>query len=388
MKQTEIVVKIEKIVPNGYGLAFAEGLTVFVSLAVAGDQVRIKINQQKGKIAFAEILEIIEPAPARVEPKCQYFGRCGGCDFQQMSYKAQLEAKVGIIQDCLKRIGKIEYEGEIQIIASPQEYGYRARAQWHADTRAKKIGYFRRNSHDILDIENCPILTDSLQKTLVNLRADLNWEEFWAEKIEIETAHAGDKVSIYSAEIIEPTVKLSFEAKGERYFYDAHSFFQGNPFLVEDLIEIATKNAQGELALDLYCGVGLFSLPLARRFKQVLGIEANEKSIEFAQQNAEQARLSNLEFFSQNVNEWLSENKLQNVDFVLLDPPRTGVESETIKALLNLKPTQISYVSCDPATLARDLKMLSESYQIESITALDLFPNTHHVETVVRMKIR
>ncbi len=108
------------------------------------------IREKKGKLAFAEIVEIIEPASERIEPKCQYFGRCGGCDFQQMSYKTQLEAKVGIIQDCLRRIGKIDFEGEIPIIASPHEFGYRARAQWHADTRTKKIGYFRRNSHDII----------------------------------------------------------------------------------------------------------------------------------------------------------------------------------------------------------------------------------------------
>ncbi len=231
-------------------------------------------------------------------------------------------------------------------------------------------------------------MTEPLQSTLQNLRQNLNWEEFWAEKIELETASSADKVSIYSTEIIEPTEELSFTAKGEQYFYDAHTFFQGNPFLIEDLIEVATKEAEGETALDLYCGVGLFSLPLARKFKQVLGIEANEKSIEFVRKNAENARLSNLEFNNQNVSDWLSENELKNVDFVLLDPPRTGAESDTIKALLNLKPTQISYVSCDPATLARDLKILGESYEIESITALDLFPQTHHIETVVRLKLK
>jgi 23S rRNA (uracil1939-C5)-methyltransferase len=380
--------KIERLVPNGYGLAFAEGLTFFVSLAAPGDRVRVKIDHQKGKLVFAEIVEIIEPSPERIIPKCQYFGICGGCDFQQLSYQAQLTAKVEILRDCLKRIGKIEFTGEIPIIASPQDFAYRARAQWHADTRTRKLGYFRRNSHQIIDIENCPILTDQLQNKLADLRQNLNWAEFWAENVEIESANSADRVSLYSTEIIEPTDELLFTANDEQYFYDAQTFFQGNPFLIEDLIKLAVGDATGETALDLYCGVGLFSLPLARKFKEVVGIEADEKSIEFARRNAENARLSNLEFFNQNVSEWLSENESSEVDFVLLDPPRSGAEKETIEAILKLKPVKISYVSCDPATLARDLRILTESYRIESITALDLFPQTHHVETIVRLKIK
>lgn len=385
MRQEEKVVKIEKIVPNGYGLAFAEGLTIFVSLAASGDTVRIRIREKKGKVAFAEIVEIIEASPDRITPPCQYFGKCGGCDFQQMSYTAQLEAKVGIIQDCLKRIGKIDFQGEIKIIGSPRELGYRSRAQWHADTRNKKIGYFKRFSNQIIDVESCPILDEKLQETLSNLRESLNWTEFWAETIEIETATNGEKVSLYSNEIIEPTEKISFEASGNRYFYNAESFFQGNQSLIEELVKIAIENAEGKTALDLYCGVGLFALPLARNFEKVIGIEANEKAIEFAKENVDLARLANAQFYAENVGEWLTENSPQEVDFILLDPPRSGTEKETIEQILKLKPAQISYVSCDPATLARDLRILTEDYSIESITALDLFPQTHHVETVVRL---
>lgn len=388
MKQEEIVVKIEKIVPNGYGLAFAEGLTVFVSLAAKGDHLRVRIREKKGKVAFAEIVEIIEPSPERITPPCQYFGKCGGCDFQQMSYQTQLEAKIGIIQDCLRRIGKVSYEGEIKIIGSPNEFSYRSRAQWHADTRNQRIGYFRRFSNQIIDVETCPILDEKLQETLANLRQNLNWTEFWAEAVEIETATNGEKVSLYSTEIIETTEKISFEVLENRYFYNAESFFQGNLSLIETLIKVAIDEAQGETALDLYCGVGLFSLPLARNFSKVIGIEANEKAIDFARENAELARLENVEFYAENTSEWLTENQLQKIDFILLDPPRSGTEKATIENILKLKPTQISYVSCDPATLARDLRILTEAYSIESITALDLFPQTHHIETVVRLKLK
>ncbi|HRH46424.1 MAG TPA: methyltransferase domain-containing protein, partial [Pyrinomonadaceae bacterium] len=296
------------------------------------------------------------------------------------------EAKIAILNDCLKRIAKIDFQGEIPIIASPNEFGYRSRAQWHADTRNHKIGYFKRYSHNVIDVESCPILEVKLQETLSNLRQNLNWAEFWAEFVEIETATNGEKVSVYSAEIIEPTEKISFEALGNRYFYDAESFFQGNPSLIEPLIKTAIDVEKGTNALDLFCGVGLFSLPLAQRFERIIGIESNEKAVDFAKENAELARLGNTEFFAENVGDWLTENNLQEVDFVLLDPPRSGAEKATIEAVLKLAPNRISYVSCDPATLARDLKMLTEKYEIESITAIDLFPQTHHIETVVKLK--
>jgi 23S rRNA (uracil1939-C5)-methyltransferase len=151
---------------------------------------------------------------------------------------------------------------------------------------------------------------------------------------------------------------------------------------------LATKDASGTLALDLYCGVGLFTLPLARKYERVLGVEGYDKAIDYAEKNAENARLANVEFFREDVADWLKENSenLKNLDFLLLDPPRAGTEKETVEGIINLQPKQISYVSCEPATLARDLKILCESnYRIESITAIDLFPQTHHIETVVRL---
>ena len=373
------------------GLAFAENLTVFVALSAKGDKLRVKINQIKGKTAFAEIVEITEPSADRTAPRCPYFGSCGGCDFQQLNYQAQLDAKVGIVRDCLSRIGKIIYEPEIPIIASPKPYEYRSRAQWHVDTRKKKIGYFQRKSHDIIDVETCPIIVPELGEILTELRETIVWESFWSEIVEIETASAGGKVSIYSNEIIEPTDEISFDANGETYRHDATSFFQGNPFLIEQLTEAAIKGANGANALDLYCGVGLFTLPLARKFETVIGVEGYEKAVDFAEKNVEQARLSNVEFKRENVGEWLKDNaeKLKNIDFVLLDPPRAGTEKETIESLLQISPKRISFVSCEPSTLARDLKILTENdYLIESITAFDLFPQTHHVETVVRLRVK
>lgn len=373
--------------PRGLGLGFAEKLTVFVPLAVEGDHLRVRLNEVKGRIAFAGIIDFIAPSPDRVDPPCPYFGACGGCDFQQMTYPAQLEAKIGIIRDCLHRIGKIEYEGNIDIIGSPEEFGYRSRAQWHIDTAAKKIGYFKRGSHDVIDIAQCPILTPGLEKTLKELRETIEWDSFWGERLEIEAASGdGGVISIYGEELIEPTDEISFTTAGEKYFYSARSFFQGNQFLVEKLVETAVGDAAGERALDLYCGVGLFSIPLARTFGEVIGVEGNGAAVELAEKNAGHAGLGNIEFFSAGVGVFLHETRPKNVDFVLLDPPRAGTERGVIDTIIKMKPAAISYVSCEPSILARDLRIfLDAGFSIDSITALDLFPQTHHVETVARL---
>lgn len=381
-----VTVKIEKIVPNGFGLAFGEKLTLFVPLSATGDELNVKIVKIQGRTAFAEIVEILKPSADRTKPECSYFGTCGGCNFQHLNYGAQLDAKAAILQDCLKRIGKIDYEGEINIIPSPREYNYRARAGWHLDAETKHIGYYKRRSHEVIDAKECPILVPELEKKLNELRKTIDWRDFNGKRPLIEAAAANGKVSVYSTDILEPTAEICFEANDERYFYDAAGFFQGNNLLVEKLIETATDGAGGELALDLYCGVGLFTLPLARKFGKVFGIEANKRAVELAGKNVEQARLENVRFFDYSVSDFLIQDS-EAVDFVLLDPPRSGTENGTIEKLIALKPNEISYVACEPSMLARDLrKLLDAGYTIDSITALDLFPQTDHVETVVRLR--
>ncbi len=382
-------VSIEKIVPNGFGLAFAENLTVFVPLSVKGDKVRVKIYQLKGKTAFADIVEIVEPSSERVEPLCKYFGKCGGCSFQQMNYSAQLSAKISILRDCLSRIGKIDYQKEIDIIPSPNEFEYRSRAQWHLDTRRRKFGYFERNSHRVIDVENCPILTPELNETLTELRTDVEWNSFLEEIIDIESANSGDAVSVFSDEIIEPTKDIVFHSNGFEFAYSSNIFFQGNQFLIEKLVGLSTSEFSGEIALDLYSGVGLFTLPLSKSFSKVIAVEAYGRAVDFAEKNAENARVENVEFSRETVIDFLEENSkdLKNVDFVLLDPPRSGTEKGMIEKLAGLQPRSIIYVSCEPSILARDLSILTKSgYTIASITAIDLFPQTSHVETVVRLK--
>ncbi len=373
--------------PRGLGLAFAEKLTVLVPLSVPGDDLRVRLVGVKKRMAFAEIVEIKQPGPQRIAPPCEYFGRCGGCDFQQVNYAAQLEAKVGIIKDCLHRIGKIEHDTDIPIIPSPQQFNYRSRARWHIDRDQKAIGYFARDSHDVIDIAACPILTPELGTVLENTRASIEWETLWAERSEIEAATGEDgRVSIASEEFIESPAELSFAVNGDTYTYSSDTFFQANKSLIGELINVAIGGASGEMAFDLYCGVGLFTLPLARHFGTVLAVEENTTAVDFAKRNVAAAGLDNAKVVAKSVNKFLSENKTKKIDFILIDPPRAGTEKHVINAIAALKPAQISYVSCEPSILARDLRILIDAgYAIKQITALDLFPQTHHVETVVRL---
>ncbi len=380
-------VDVKKIIPNGLGLCFAEKLTVFVPLAVEGDELRVEIRKLQGRTAFARIVEVTKPSEDRVEPECEYFGVCGGCDFQQMSYESQLEAKVGILRDSLKRIGKIDFDEEIPIIRSPKEYGYRLRSQWHLDTRREKIGYFKRQSHEVVEVKSCPVLVPKLEKTLQDMQENLEYGTFFAEEINVEAASGKNGVSVYSEELIEPTTEIYHEFNDKKYFFNARSFFQGNEFLINELVETATGNSSGENALDLFCGVGLFSLALAENFEGVVGVEADKKAVKFAKKNAEYARVSNVAFYGERIKSFLDENEFDEVDLILLDPPRSGVKRKTLEKIAELNANQITYVSCNPSTLARDLEILiTEEYKIKKITTLDLFPQTHHVETVVHLE--
>ncbi len=388
--KTELLdVTIEKIVPNGYGIGHTDGLTLLVPLVAPGDRVRVSTGKRNGSLVFAQVEEILEPSPLRIKPGCKYFGKCGGCNFQQMSYDEQLKAKVGIIEDCLHRIAKMENPPEIEITPS-EPWRYRARANWHADTTNKKVGYFYRNSNKVCDIDECPILTRPLQKELQLIRSGMHWEELWSNMAHIDAASAGEAVSVYSSEFADEPAEIIWEDREIKYAYNARVFFQGNPYVTPKLIEAATKNLSGDLALDLYCGVGLFSLPLARAFSKVIGVESNSESIGFAKINAERNGLGNLEFFSGDVGSWLKENseKLAGLDVLLLDPPRIGVEKDVIRSIIELSPKEIVYVSCDPATLARDLRALFEKYELREIAAFDMFPQTHHVETIAKLKTK
>lgn len=379
-------VEVERILPGGMGLAHAGGKTVFVSLAAPGDRVRVAVERRQGDVLFASIVEIITPSPVRVEPPCPYFGRCGGCDFQQLTYDAQLAAKAEMIRDCLHRIARLENVPEFVVTGSPNNWRYRMRATWQIDQDERTIGYYERGSRRVCDVVDCAVLKPELQEKLEEVRGT-EWSQFPPELKHLDVVAGENGVSFAPAFAEFETKELALTVRGEVYSYNAESFFQINPSLLGQLIDFALRDASGETVLDLYCGVGLFTLPLARGFKNVIGVEANPAAARFARRNLQRAGLTNARVMTATVTDWFRSSNPGSVDFVLLDPPRAGAESAVIKGILDAEPREISYVSCDPATLARDLrKLLTGGYAIASIAAFDLFPQTHHVETVVRFR--
>ncbi len=380
-----MLVEIERILPGGLGLAHADGKTVFVSLAAPGDRVRVRVEREQGNVLFASIVEIITPSPVRIEPPCPYFGRCGGCDFQQLNYEAQLAAKSEMIRDCLHRIARLENVPEVVVTPSPDDWRYRMRATWQTDQDEQKIGYYERGSRRVCDVVDCAVLRPELQAKLEEVRAT-EWSQFPPDLKHLDVVAGEESVSFAPAFANFHTRELSLNVRGEIYRYNAEGFFQINRSLLAPLIEFAVGHASGESALDLYSGVGLFTLPLSRQFQRVTAVEANPTAVRFARRNLQDAGLDNARVIAAGVAEWFRNGSVSDVKFVLLDPPRAGAESAVIKGILNLHPPQISYVSCDPATLARDLKKLvAGGYTIDSIRGFDLFPQTHHVETVVRL---
>jgi 23S rRNA (uracil1939-C5)-methyltransferase len=382
-------VEIERLVPGGAGMAHARGLTVFVPLAAPGDKLRVTVERVKGRVAFAALTEVLAPGRDRVEPPCPYFGRCGGCDFQQLTYEAQLAAKVEIIRDCLRRIARLTPPDQIPITPSPAVWRYRARARWQHDARARHLGYYELASHRVVDVAECPVVVPELQIALARLRATLAAD---ATRIgaarEFEAVAGDDGVSLVPPlDEREATERVRVVA-GESYRFDAACFFQINHALLDALVNAATEGEAGDAAVDLYCGVGLFTLPLARRFAHVTGVEANAAAAAYARRNLAEASLSNAEIKNAQVGEWLARRARNRapVDLVLLDPPRAGAEHGAVESLLALRPRRIVYVSCDPATLARDLRELTtHGYALASVEAFDVFPQTHHVETIARL---
>ena len=396
-------VTIERILPGGLGLAHADGKTLMVALAAPGDRVRVRVDRVKGNVGFASIIEVLEPSPARIAPPCPYFGSCGGCDFQQLTYEAQLSAKVEIIKDCLHRIGRINTVPDFNITPAPNQWRYRSRAQWQYDSVRQRLGYFESVSRNVCDVSECAVLVPELQQSLETLRHEMS-EGLLPDDARYFRAVVGDQGVSVASGVRSPSVsegnpqEISRSINEVSYRFNAESFFQANNDLLPQLIERAIGDASGDTAIELYSGVGLFTLPLSRRFQHVIAVEENPDAASFARENLANAGLTNVEIANADVSEWLnrevaaprSEKRRQaaalQIDFLLLDPPRVGAESRVIDGILQLSPKQICYVSCDPATLARDVrKIIAGGYSLDSLAAFDMFPQTHHVETIAKL---
>jgi 23S rRNA (uracil1939-C5)-methyltransferase len=417
-----IVVKIERLAYGGEAVARHQGLAVFVQGGAPHETLRVRIIERKKSFARGIIEEIIEPSAARREPLCQYVGECGGCQFQHITYAEQLEAKVGFIRDALKRTGQIDWPNEIKI-HSASEFHYRLRAKIkiardpfesrsllrlpdnpgsRSTTDGVRIGFNRSNSHVVCDVERCEILLPELNEALQSIRQHIQSDTIGKRSNEIEIAlseisnpdcHTQPtlrKVSISTPLSGFSSADIQRKVAGSIYQFSPSSFFQVNALLLDEFVREATGSEKGDFALDLYAGVGLFTIQLARNFKRVIGVESDSRSVDYAKVNISLNEVPNAAVVSHRVGQWLehfiSQRNLQTPDLVLLDPPRSGA-AEAVELLARIQPGQIHYVSCDPNTLARDLKkLLAHNYKLERIVAFDMFPQTYHVETLAFIK--
>lgn len=391
---------VEKLVYGGDGLARDNGQVTLLPLVLPGERVEAAIIEKKPQIQRARLHQVLEASPDRIFPPCPHFGPCGGCHYQHIRYPAQIEQKLAILRETLQRIGRIPPPDNIGVISGP-EFGYRNRIQLHLDGR--NVGYHEMGSKELRDVEACPIASPKLNQTLAAIRTmarDRRWPNF-LQTIELFTNETEVQVNVLAA--AKPVARrffdwcatdipgflngsLDYTAAGIPYRVSADAFFQVNRFLVDPLVEAALDGAEGAAGLDLYSGAGLFALPLGRRVEKVTAVESGASAIRDLQYNATRVGLT-IDAVQSQVETYLRAQS-GPWDFVLADPPRTGLGKHATQALLALRPRKLHIVSCDPATLARDLAVLLPAYDLDSLTLVDLFPQTFHIETLAKLRLK
>ena len=424
-------VTVERMIPGGKGIAFLEKKAVFLPLVVPGDRIRIRQVADRG--SYLEVLdsELVQASPDRQQPPCPYFGRCGGCDFQQMNPRRQLDSKAEILTDALHHVGRIR-GAESRIVLNPSPVTvYRNRLQLKVLSRNGKVswGFFERASHRVVEIDRCRIATDALWAILPDLQAFLERspmtlacltevEIFQGDEqeslIDLKLKPGTDNLSLFKRDLLagrfdwgSRTVSLYLSRSQKRtlrvlgpgfvhktvgewkFRVSRGSFFQVNDFMLQSLSQRATQGPGGSRALDLFCGVGFFTLPLATKFDQVWAVDQNAAAILDIESNARANRCRNCRIFHRDLDTFLRDRRrdLEEVDLVLLDPPRSGIPKTTVGRVADLKAPRVVYVSCDPSTLARDLAIfLGRGYAVESLEIVDLFPQSHHLEAIARLK--
>lgn len=364
---------------GGEGLSRLEGKVVLTPFVMTGEVVRAEIERAKNDLWRGRLVEVIEPAASRVTPGCPYFGRCGGCQYQHIDYPAQVEQKRVILREVLQRVGKIEFAGEIGAI-SGEPWQYRNRVQVHIQDG--KIGYFAQGSRELCAIDHCPISSARLNQAIgklagMDLRGISAAVELFTNETDVQV-NVVDRVPRHVLGILA-SLGVTTPIPYERFRVSRNSFFQVNRFLIDRLVDCAIGDARGDWAVDLYAGVGLFSRKLAERFAKVTAVETGGSAFRDLQENFGQDAVH------ANVEDYLAQLE-GKPDLILADPPRAGLGRRVVRELARIRAPRLTIVSCDPATLARDLRgLIAENYRIEKITLADLFPQTFHLETVVEL---
>ncbi len=435
----EVEVKVEKLVAGGDGLGRFEGIPLFIPRSAPGDRLRVRLTDRRPDYGRAEIVEILEPGPGRREAPCPHFERCGGCDLQHLEDDLQTRLKVAAVLETLSRLGGVKLEGPPKVrleVHTAGHWGYRLRTQFHTrgggaglgeagtgeagerDEGARgdaespvRIGYYERGTNDLVPITACPILVPELESLIpvvpaklaaaggrIPRRVDLAAGGL-SGAIPVRTEGTGAAPGgsaatgpVTSAPKVDGLphgeIRLTVPLPGGEsydYAYDARCFFQAHRDLVPKLVQLAVGDWRGEQAFDLYAGVGLFALPLAGRYAGVTAVEGDSIAARYARRNARTHDLdSKIEVQHLALESWIGYLP-DSPDRVLVDPPRDGLSTTVRRALRDSRPARLTYVSCHPATLARDIRAMADTFRLESLDLLEMFPQTGHMEAVAQL---
>lgn len=430
MSETTIKLRVEKLIYGGAGLARLEGKAVFVPLSLPGELVEANVTEDRGSYANAELTNVLEASGDRCDAPCPYFGSCGGCHYQHADYSAQIRMKTAILREAFERarISDIPEPGTL----SAEPFGYRNRVRLHVQPDPFSLCYKYRNSHRNLPVRTCPIAAPLLQSAIEVLNQNGSAFGFGAWVKEVELFVAGETqllasfftdrpegiakqalaacwprlqkllpamigVAVFSTSKTRAPGRLLIHLGEKSLLYpslDLHyrvgfgSFFQTNRLLIDALVLLVTDGEQGDRVWDLYAGVGLFSLPLSRRFANVVAVESSSAAIRDLRENL---RYGDHRIVASETAVFLrkaAEQQMGAPDLVVVDPPRAGLGRDVTASLGKIRPRKITYVSCDPSTLSRDLSSLLEfGYRLTKIHLVDLFPQTFHLESVTHLSL-
>ncbi len=367
---------IEKMIFGGLGLSRTPEGVLFISDVVPGETVEYRIEGKQEGIPLAKPVKIIEPSKDRRNPDCPYFNECGGCDWLYIDYQRQVEIKKEIFIDCLKRIGKIREIPVINIFSSPEK-SYRMRAQLKVDNQ--NYGFYKKKTNEVIRITHCPLLTEPCNSVLDTLNRTLHQVNGKSVKV-----IAGDILVASDPEIKEITQTQTEITVGNcKFLVYGDSFFQSNAFLTETMGNWASPMTNGGTCVDLYGGVGFFSVMLGKQFVKGYMIESVKSQVEVAKLNLSKNNISHFKAICSDA-EHIRSTVNGNVDFLIIDPPRLGLTKIVRKSIISIGPSKILYVSCNPSTQARDVNVfVTAGYRITKAALFDCYPNTHHIETAL-----
>lgn len=401
---------IEKLDHQGRGITHIDGKITFVENTLPDEIVDIEIMKSQKKINEAIVKKYIKKSPKRIESICPYYNECGGCDLLHLPYNDQLEYKQNKITEIMERYAEVSKEKIKPILSSPKNINYRNKVTLKSNG---KLGYYKRRTNDIVNIEYCYLVNEELNKKikeLNNFKLDNGIEELMIRNVnESETSLTVDlrinennmekykKMSIVvpnfsiskNRRLIFSTPKSNIIGKlgNKQFLISPTAFYQVNTLQTENLYNKVlsyVKELHNPIVLDLYCGTGTIGIYISDYAKEVLGVEINSQAIKDANKNKKINEINNINFIAGDTKLVLRNNEFK-ADIIIVDPPRAGLDKEVVDDLIKIKAKKIIYVSCDPITLARDIKLLNKEYEVEEVTPVDMFPNTYHVECVVKL---